>query len=379
MKQMTNNLLGTLALLLCSGLAFAQNSEGVGIDGLPVEPDDEKCYAKCVTEEVWKDSTFQVLKKPAYKVLEIVPAEYKTVEETYVSKEASKKYTYIPATYKTVYDTVVVKEAYNELTIIPVEFKDEIETIEIKQAGGKWVAGEKSPDCESVDPADCRVLHYRKYPAEYAYIPTEVLEKPETTESKLIRQVTKVVPRQVIDQPARVEEEDIPEETKTIEREVLVKDETVVEKEIPAVYEDVTKQVLVQKGGMTVWREVPCELEPIAEIIPIYYELGNANLTPVSKQIIDTKLYTLLVNDPDVRIELRSHTDSRGDAGSNMRLSQRRAESVVNYLVDKGIEATRLEARGYGETKLLNNCKDGVSCSEEQHQANRRTEFRIIN
>jgi hypothetical protein len=72
-----------------------------------------------------------------------------------------------------------------------------------------------------------------------------------------------------------------------------------------------------------------------------------------------------------------SHTDSRDNAKSNITLSQKRAQSVVDYLIEQKIDPARLAAKGYGETKLLNRCKDGVKCSEEEHQVNRRTEFRI--
>jgi hypothetical protein len=72
-----------------------------------------------------------------------------------------------------------------------------------------------------------------------------------------------------------------------------------------------------------------------------------------------------------------SHTDSRGSSKSNIELSQRRAQSVVNYLIEQKIDPARLGAKGMGETKLLNKCKDGVTCTEEEHQRNRRTEFKI--
>ncbi|HEX7755837.1 MAG TPA: OmpA family protein, partial [Niabella sp.] len=79
-----------------------------------------------------------------------------------------------------------------------------------------------------------------------------------------------------------------------------------------------------------------------------------------------------------VRIELSSHTDSRGGDAFNMTLSRKRAEAAVRYLVSKGITANRLQAKGYGETRLLNNCGNDVPCSEEQHQLNRRTEIKVI-
>jgi outer membrane protein OmpA-like peptidoglycan-associated protein len=79
-----------------------------------------------------------------------------------------------------------------------------------------------------------------------------------------------------------------------------------------------------------------------------------------------------------VKIELGSHTDSRGSADYNQKLSWRRAVSVVRYLVDKGIAYDRIIPRGYGESQLLNQCSDGVPCSAAAHQLNRRTEFKIL-
>lgn len=90
------------------------------------------------------------------------------------------------------------------------------------------------------------------------------------------------------------------------------------------------------------------------------------------------RLTAFLNTNPNIKIELSSHTDSRGDNNYNMKLSQKRAQSAVNFLIGKGIAASRLSAKGYGETKLLNQCKDGITCSEEEHQLNRRTEIKIM-
>ena len=89
-------------------------------------------------------------------------------------------------------------------------------------------------------------------------------------------------------------------------------------------------------------------------------------------------MYKLLTAKPNIRIELNSHTDSRGDANVNKSLSQARANSVKSYLISRGINKSRLVSNGYGETRLKNNCADGVKCSEAQHQKNRRTEFRVV-
>ena len=82
-------------------------------------------------------------------------------------------------------------------------------------------------------------------------------------------------------------------------------------------------------------------------------------------------------DNPTLEIELASHTDSRGTDKYNQDLSQRRAQSVVDYLVSRGIARDRMVAKGYGESRLINKCADGVSCSEAEHQQNRRTEFTI--
>ena len=81
---------------------------------------------------------------------------------------------------------------------------------------------------------------------------------------------------------------------------------------------------------------------------------------------------------PRMKIDIRSHTDSRGSDSFNMKLSDRRAKSTMNWIISQGIAKNRLKAKGYGETRLVNRCKNGVPCTEEEHQQNRRSEFIII-
>jgi outer membrane protein OmpA-like peptidoglycan-associated protein len=112
----------------------------------------------------------------------------------------------------------------------------------------------------------------------------------------------------------------------------------------------------------------------------IYYEFDKADLTPASKLVLDT-LYDILKENPQIVIELSSHTDSKGSDKYNLDLSQKRAESCVNYLInDKGVAKERVTAKGYGETQPVapNNKPDG-SDDEEGRAKNRRTEFKIIN
>jgi outer membrane protein OmpA-like peptidoglycan-associated protein len=85
----------------------------------------------------------------------------------------------------------------------------------------------------------------------------------------------------------------------------------------------------------------------------------------------------VLETNPDINIELSSHTDCRASDEYNDTLSQKRAESAVAYIVKKGIAPERITAKGYGEQQLVNKCADGVSCTKYMHQDNRRTEFCI--
>lgn len=111
--------------------------------------------------------------------------------------------------------------------------------------------------------------------------------------------------------------------------------------------------------------------------INVYYDYGRSS---VQKESIPDllSLLKLLKENPDLVLEISSHTDSKGDKDVNMELSQRRADVVVRYLVNAGIGKERLVAKGYGESQLVNQCKDGVTCTEEEHQKNRRTEFRVL-
>ena len=114
----------------------------------------------------------------------------------------------------------------------------------------------------------------------------------------------------------------------------------------------------------------------IVDLDRILYDYDKATLRPESKVELD-QLVRALEQLPGLVIELRSHTDSRGTDAYNQDLSQRRAQSVVDYLIAHGIDSDRFSARGFGESRLVNECTDGVTCTEEQHQRNRRTEFEI--
>jgi outer membrane protein OmpA-like peptidoglycan-associated protein/tetratricopeptide (TPR) repeat protein len=110
----------------------------------------------------------------------------------------------------------------------------------------------------------------------------------------------------------------------------------------------------------------------------IYYDLDKSEIRADAKIELDNKVIPILKKYPDIQIELRSHTDSRSSEEYNLRLSADRAKSVMSYLILKGIDPNRLSSQGFGESELVNECNDSVKCSEQEHQQNRRTEFKIM-
>jgi outer membrane protein OmpA-like peptidoglycan-associated protein/tetratricopeptide (TPR) repeat protein len=109
----------------------------------------------------------------------------------------------------------------------------------------------------------------------------------------------------------------------------------------------------------------------------IYYDYNKADIRPDAALELD-KLIKIMNDNPTMKIELSSHTDSRGSDSYNVELSKKRAKSAVDYMISKGIPKTKLISKGYGETKPLNHCGNDVKCSDEEYQINRRTEFTIL-
>ena len=109
-----------------------------------------------------------------------------------------------------------------------------------------------------------------------------------------------------------------------------------------------------------------------------FFDLGKATIRKTSEPQLQ-RIVDVLKQYPTLTLDIRSHTDSRQSDSSNMILSEKRAQSTKNWLVSKGIDDSRLSAKGFGETQLVNKCADGVKCTEQQHQQNRRSEFIITN
>ncbi len=115
----------------------------------------------------------------------------------------------------------------------------------------------------------------------------------------------------------------------------------------------------------------------IIDLEYINYDLDKSDISKDAGAILD-KLVAIMKEYPDLEIRIESHTDSRGSDEYNMLLSKKRAKSAFDYLVSKGIDPNRMLYHGYGETRLLNNCTNGVECTEEQHEVNRRSIVKVV-
>ncbi|KAB5491625.1 MULTISPECIES: OmpA family protein [Flagellimonas] len=114
------------------------------------------------------------------------------------------------------------------------------------------------------------------------------------------------------------------------------------------------------------------------DLQPIYFDFDKHNIRP-DAEVELAKILQAMKEYPQLVIHIESHTDSRGDDSYNMQLSDRRAKSTLEWLVKKGVDRNRLTAKGYGESQLMNKCSNGVNCSEQDHQLNRRSMFLIKN
>lgn len=357
-----------IALFLSVGAIFGQ--------GLPDNPEPGKCYVRCKTPEVWKTEQVTVMVSPKHKKFLKYPSKYKTVTEKVVTKEAYKKLVIVPAKWKLEPIEYYAKENRNEADVTEATFFNESKTIETRPESAVWEMSEKSPDCESDNPDDCRYWCYKPVPAEFETIPIQRLNKDATVKLTPTGGIKKTYLKRVMLAPETVKEVDVPAEYGTVTRQVIDEDVWAGEVTVDAEYKTVQKEILVSKGGLTSWKPVDCTLMNNTPL-PINWDFSSAELNKGAKQIIDSRLLPILKTGIAVKIE--SHTDMRGTKKDNQILSDLRAKAVFDYLVSKGISTSQLDARGYGESKLKNRCADGVKCTEAEHAVNRRTTFRVVN
>ena len=119
------------------------------------------------------------------------------------------------------------------------------------------------------------------------------------------------------------------------------------------------------------------DLAKLLQLSTIYFDFDKYNIRKDS-EIEVQKVIAAMEKYPSLKIKVNSHTDSRGKDSYNFWLSQKRAESTLNYMVSKGISAARLQSEGFGETKMVNKCSNGIRCSQAEHELNRRSEFIIL-
>ncbi len=123
--------------------------------------------------------------------------------------------------------------------------------------------------------------------------------------------------------------------------------------------------------------ETGTDLAKVFDISLIYFDLDKWNIRPDAAKDLE-KIIAVMKQNSDMKVDIRSHTDSRQTHKYNETLSNRRAKATMDFMIKNGIDKSRLTAKGYGETELVNECKDNVPCSEAQHQKNRRSEFIIL-
>lgn len=156
---------------------------------------------------------------------------------------------------------------------------------------------------------------------------------------------------------------------------LVSKDNYIPSEEFIKVEED-NKEVVLKINKNEISIKQGDDLNKLLQIEKIYFDTGKYVLKSDATTELD-KVVNFMIKYTDVSIEIGSHTDCRDKSENNLILSQKRAEATLNYLVKQGISPSRLKAKGYGETKPLNECVDGIKCSEDKYQINRRSEFII--
>jgi len=153
---------------------------------------------------------------------------------------------------------------------------------------------------------------------------------------------------------------------------------------ITALYEGyfVQPEIKINAVGDSINFKLPIKLKKIEKNKPlridsIYFDIVSDSLLPESQPALQYLLLLLSLNSR-LKVEIAVHTDSRGNDDFNRALSQQRAERIANYLISKGINSSRITPKGYGETQLVNHCRNGVKCSNAEHLVNRRTELVIV-
>jgi outer membrane protein OmpA-like peptidoglycan-associated protein len=149
---------------------------------------------------------------------------------------------------------------------------------------------------------------------------------------------------------------------------------------LPVLNAEINYQRVAPEDAITLVNEfndsVQISAKDLFVINRIYFEYNSARLTPEASRQLN-QLAIILERNAEIGLDLHAHTDARGESDYNLKLSQNRAKSAVDYLIQQGLGDARFTYSGYGEAHLLNECADGVACSEPEHAINRRMEIRF--
>lgn len=152
-------------------------------------------------------------------------------------------------------------------------------------------------------------------------------------------------------------------------------EETIVEKDDEIKKDIVSKEQVETPKVATVATKKNIDNKDVLVLEPVLFDYESSYLNSRAKKEL-VKIVSIMKENPEMVLECASYTDAKGPENYNMWMSKRRAKRTVEYLVRRGVPASRISGKGYGETKLINNCED--DCSDEERQVNRRTEFIIV-
>lgn len=284
-----------IALMTISASAFQLSAQ---YGDLPPDAVPGKCYSKCMIPAEYQTVTEEILVKEASTHLQIVPATYETVTEEVLVKEAYTVYEVLPPKFTSVTEEILVKEAgyrlecvdaagnslgsANSRGVCPSVYETVTEEMLVAAASTKWVRGKADPNCVSQNPNDCMVWCLKEVPAQYKSIRKQVLRSSAATREIAIPAEYKTIKRTVLDigaMQAQVNNatgggnstvmeiapgvygysKSYPAEYKTVTKKVVSSPASTTQVTIPAEYKTVTSRQMISSGGVTEFREVLCE------------------------------------------------------------------------------------------------------------------------
>ena len=231
---------------------------------LPPNAKKGECYARVLIPAQYETLTEQVLDREAAERIEIIPAEYTYEEQTVLTREASERIEVIPATYKTVTETIEVEPARTELKTIPARYENVTERVLVREAYTTWKKG--TGPITRVDEATGEIMCLVEVPAEYKTVVRKELKTPARTEEVFVPAKTRQVTKRVLDQQATTRTIPVPAQYDTVRVRKLVRPAQERRVPIQATYNTVTKQRKITDERLE-WREILCETNTTRDVI----------------------------------------------------------------------------------------------------------------